>query len=135
MKLPKTAFFTIAFLALFLSSAVFAQGQGQSQDQDRSRDQVDRDQQVDRDRDYVQDRDRDQDRLRDPDPDQDRDRDRDHDNYGEAIYGYQLMSEEERNQYRTRIMAAENDAQRNEIREQHRNEMRVRATEQGIDLD
>jgi hypothetical protein len=43
------------------------------------------------------------------------------------IYGYDLMSEEERNAYRERIQNAENQKEREQIEAQHRHEMQIRA--------
>jgi hypothetical protein len=85
----------------------------------------------------AQDQDRDQLRTRDPDrlqtPDQDRlraqnqIRDRD-------IYGYQLMTPQERNEYRNRMRAATTQQERERIRAEHHAQMQGRAQERGITL-
>jgi hypothetical protein len=51
-----------------------------------------------------------------------------------AIYGYSLMSEEERNAYHERIRNAKSPQEREKIEARHRNEMRVRAADQGVKL-
>lgn len=52
----------------------------------------------------------------------------------ERIYGSQLMSEQERTEYRARIRAAKTTEEQNEIRAEHHERMRVRAQEQGLEL-
>lgn len=61
---------------------------------------------------------------------QDRDRIRDQD-----IYGNQLMSAEERAQYRDRLQKAENDREWARIRAEHQQEIQARARAQGVDLE
>lgn len=50
------------------------------------------------------------------------------------IYGGDLMSSEERRQYRDRVNAASSDREWAQMREQHMNEMRARAQAQGSPL-
>lgn len=114
---------------------------------------ADRTQQVDRDRTY--DRDRMQDRARLDIPDQDRDRDRDMDKAMDKdqvrdrdrlhvqdpmsledkdIYGSDLMTGEEMNQYRKQLKNAEAAQAREKIQAQHEKQMQERALKQGKDL-
>lgn len=51
------------------------------------------------------------------------------------IYGYQLMTEQERNEYRDRLAKAETNEERQKITSAHRAEMQTRAAAKGIDLD
>jgi len=50
------------------------------------------------------------------------------------IYGYQLMTPEERAQYRQRIRNAKTEEERTRIRAEHHKEMQERARERGITL-
>jgi hypothetical protein len=79
---------------------------------------------------YAADQDQDRDRLRDQDrlqaPDQTRDQDQ--------IYGSQLMTQEERNVYRNRMRAAKTEPEREQIRNEHHEQMKVRAKEKGVTL-
>ena len=130
----------------------FAKGQGQGQCQDRGahepqdRAQVERGQ-SDMDRDRMRDRDRihdpaqDRDRAQSPAQDRDRVQDRTHapDNAGsgnQGIYGHELMSVEEQNQYREQLRLVESDPQQQQrFQAQHQEKMQVRAREQGVTLD
>lgn len=121
----------------------FAQGQGQGQGQDRDRGahephhraQVERGQ-SDHDRDRMRDRDR----IHDPAQDRDRVQDRTHApdqaSFGDQdIYGHELMSVQERNQYREQLRLVESDPQKKtRFQAQHREEMQVRANAQGVTL-
>lgn len=51
------------------------------------------------------------------------------------IYGYNLMSEEERNAYRERVQNAENRQEREQIEAKHRHEMQIRAENKGVKID
>lgn len=51
------------------------------------------------------------------------------------IFGRQLMTQEERNQYREQLLQAKDDAERQQIRAQHREEMLQRARERNVTLD
>ncbi|HDR9510452.1 hypothetical protein C5615_29730 [Burkholderia cepacia] len=53
---------------------------------------------------------------------------------GGMMYGSQLMTPAERNEYRTRMLAAKSDAEREKIRAQHHAEMQKRAKARGITL-
>jgi hypothetical protein len=79
----------------------------------------------DRDRDVAQDRDRDRDttKLRD------RDRVRDAD-----IYGTELMTAQERDQYRQRLQSANSDQEWARLRAAHEEQMHTRAAQRGVNL-
>ncbi|KXS39388.1 MAG: hypothetical protein AWU55_370 [Halomonadaceae bacterium T82-2] len=105
----------IALLAAALASPVLAQ------DQDRDRDQ-DRIHKTDATQDQDQLRDRDQTRLQDRDPD------------GQSIYGWQIMSREERQQYQQQMHDAQGATERQRLREEHHRLMQERARKQGVTL-
>jgi len=50
------------------------------------------------------------------------------------IYGYQLMTERERSEFRDRIRAANSEQEREQIRSEHRAQMQARARERGVTL-
>jgi hypothetical protein len=50
------------------------------------------------------------------------------------IYGYQLMTPEERNEYRTKMRAAKTAEEREQIRREHHEQMVARAKERGVTL-
>jgi hypothetical protein len=87
------------------------------QDQDRTR-LLDQDQTKDQIQDQTGDRDRD--RIRD--------QDRDH------IYGSQLMTQAERNQYRKQMRSAKTVKEREQIRAEHHKRMQERAKERGMTI-
>ena len=87
-----------------------------------------------RDRDRLHDPETSMDQDRDEDRDRDRDRDQDQDRDQDKIYGSQLMTKQERNEYRKKMREAENSEERAQIRNEHHNQMRERAKEQGITL-
>jgi hypothetical protein len=71
-----------------------------------------------------QDRDQTRDQIQDKTQDQTRDR----------IYGSQLMTQQERNEYRARMRSAQSLQEREQIRAEHHERMRVRAKERGVML-
>jgi len=83
-----------------------------------------------------QDRTRDQDRVQTPDKDQTRDQDRlrTQDKTQDQIYGSQLMTQEERNAYRNQMRNAKTAQEREQIRKEHHEQMKVRAKEKGVTL-
>ena len=83
-----------------------------------------------------QDRTRDQDRVQTPDKDQTRDQDRlqTRDKTQDQIYGSQLMTQEERNAYRNQMRAAKTAQEREQLRKEHHERMKVRAKEKGVTL-
>lgn len=66
--------------------------------------------------------------------DQDRDRDRVHSSTGtkEPIYGRELMTKQERQAYRTRLEGTPSDAERAQIRNEHRTMIQARARDRGV---
>ncbi|WP_305047151.1 hypothetical protein [Geoalkalibacter sp.] len=52
----------------------------------------------------------------------------------EQIYGSQMMSDEERAAYQARMKAAQSEEERERIRAEHHEQMKIRAKEQGISL-
>lgn len=128
---------TAAALALTSMSAVAQgrHGQGGAQPQDRA--PVERGQ-----RDFDRERFRDRDRITNPAQDRDRTRDQDRihapDNAGlgqNGIYGGELMSAQERNQYREQLRLTESDRQaRTKFMAEHNEQMQQRAREKGVDL-
>lgn len=52
----------------------------------------------------------------------------------EHVYGSQMMTEQERNEYRARIQAAETNEEREKIRMEHHEMMKKRAKEQGLSM-
>lgn len=70
--------------------------------------------------------DKDQDRTRDQGRLQTQDKDQ--------IYGSQLMTQQERNEYRARMRAAKTAEEREQIRKEHHERMKVRAKEKGVTL-
>mgnify|MGYP001819315719 FL=1 len=128
-----TALFAAALILTPLTSVAQGQGKGAgAQPQDRA--QVERGQ-----RDLDRDRLRDRDRLTTPERDRDRIQDRTHvpdfAKLGDQdIYGGELMTAEERNQYRQQLQAASSSDERAQIEARHRQEVQLRAREQGVDV-
>ncbi|KWF80877.1 hypothetical protein WL93_01530 [Burkholderia diffusa] len=54
--------------------------------------------------------------------------------WGGMMYGSQLMTPAERNEYHARMLAAKSDAEREKIRAEHHAEMQKRAKARGIKL-
>lgn len=75
---------------------------------------------------FAEDQQRDQ--LRDQDRLQTQDQLRD------QIYGSQLMTDQERNEFRARMRAAKTAEERERIRNEHHERMKIRAQEQGVTL-
>lgn len=126
-------FATTLFLAPIGGLAQGAKHGADKQPQDRA--QIERGQ-----RDFDRDRLRTQDRINDPALDRDRIQDRinapDNAKQNEnGIYGYNLMSEQERNAYMERIRNAENQQERDRIEAQHRHEMQIRAKAKGVQIE
>jgi len=125
-----------AVLALTSLSSYAGQGQGQGGGGGGGADHA---QQVDRDRAYDRDRAGDRTRTEVPEHKQDRDQDRTklHDpakmENGD-IYGNELMTAQEREQYRKGLGASGDQQARNEYQMQHEQQMQQRALQQGQDL-
>ncbi len=52
----------------------------------------------------------------------------------EPIYGSQMMTEQERMEYRNQMMNAKSDQEREQIRMEHHTQMQARAKERGVTL-
>jgi hypothetical protein len=52
----------------------------------------------------------------------------------EPIYGYRMMSDAERNDYRKRMREARSEQERQAVRDEHRKAMEARATERGVTM-
>jgi len=127
----------IAIAALALTPALaYSKGGPGKGGQPKDRAQVERGQR-DMDRDRLHDRDR----ISNPQHDRQRDQDRTHapDNakFGDhEIYGGQMMSEQERNQYREQLrLIGDDEKKRTQFMAQHREEMQKRAKTKGVKLD
>ena len=68
------------------------------------------------------------------DKDQDRQPTRDQVREKDQIYGSQLMTRQERQAYRTRMRAAKTVQEREQIRQEHHEQMKARAKEKGMTL-
>lgn len=131
---------TIAKVSLVTLTMIAVPAMAQQRDRGASQDRAttsaaDRARQADQDR--ISDRDRAADRARDRDLDQDRDRDtlRSQDRLRDAdSYGAELMTPEEREQYRQRLQAAQTEQQWAQVRAQHERQMQARAEQRGVDL-
>ena len=97
--------------------------QGRAQDRGRA-DQ--KDQMQDRDKAGQKDQMQDQDRAKTKDQAQTRDQD---------IYGYQLMSEQECNEYREQLKLAKTNEERLQFTAEHREKMQARAKTNGVNLE
>lgn len=127
----------IAIAALAMTPALaYAKGGPGQGGQPKDRAQVERGQR-DMDRDRLHDRDR----ITNPQHDRQRDQDRihapDQAKFGDhEIYGGQMMTEQERNQYREQLRLIGDDEQkRTQFMAQHREEMQKRAKAKGVKLD
>jgi len=78
--------------------------------------------------------DKDQDRDRDQIRDQDKTRMMDQDKDKEMIYGWQLMSVEERAQHRAKMLSLKTQEERQAYLEEHHRQMEIRAREKGVTL-
>jgi hypothetical protein len=77
---------------------------------------------------YAEDQARDRDKLQTQDQTRDQLQDQD------RIYGSQLMTEQERMEYRNRMRAAKTAQEREQIRKEHHERMKVRAKEKGVTI-
>jgi hypothetical protein len=106
-------------IAAFAGTLIFTAGVALAADQDQDRTRL---QDQDQTKDQIQDQTKD--RIQDRTQDQDRDR----------IYGSQLMTQQERNEYRNRMRSAKTAEERQQIREEHHERMKVRAKERGVTI-
>ena len=91
---------------------------------------------ADQDRTRLLDQDQTKDQIKDQTKDQDRDRtqDRIQDRTQDKVFGSQLMTKQERNEYRSKMRAAKTAQEREQIRAEHHERMQVRAKERGVTL-
>lgn len=52
----------------------------------------------------------------------------------EPIYGSQLMTQQERQEHQAKMRAAQSEEEREQIREEHHEQMKIRAEEKGVDF-
>ena len=52
----------------------------------------------------------------------------------EMIYGSQMMTEQERNEYRARMQAAKSNEEREQLRLEHHERIKVRARDRGLSM-
>ncbi|MDX1348008.1 MAG: hypothetical protein R3189_07145 [Thiomicrorhabdus chilensis] len=52
----------------------------------------------------------------------------------EPVYGSQLMTQQERQEHQAKMRAAQSEEEREQIREEHHEQMQIRAEEKGVDL-
>jgi len=76
----------------------------------------------------------DQDQTRTQDKDQTKTQTQDRTKTQDQIYGSQMMTEQERNQYRSKMQSAKTEQQRDQIRSEHHEQMKIRAKERGVTL-
>lgn len=129
MRLNPIVVTLVASALIAAPAAAIAQGNGtrDGATDSQKRAQVERSQRdLDRDRLRSQDRDRTQDRIHAPD---------DAKQAQARMYGYGLMTDEEREAYNARLMKAKNAEEREQIKAQHRKEIQERARERNVDLD
>lgn len=131
----KTGFVLIIAAALLAASVT-----GLAEKGPQNRPQARPDRPAQQDRTYDQDRQQDRDRVdeKDQQKDQDRDQAKTKDQIQQKdrdIYGYQLMTEQERNEYRERVKTAETNQQREQILAEHREKMQARAKTNGVNLE
>ena len=94
-------------------------------------------------KDFDRDRLRDRDRITQPARDRDRIKDQDRTHAPDkakqgdkAIYGSELMSVEERNQYREQLRLTDSDPQaQTKFKAQHQEKMQARAKQMGVEID
>lgn len=91
---------------------------------------------ADQDRTRLQDQDQTKDQIKDQTKDQDRDRtqNRIQDRTQDKVFGSQLMTKQERNEYRSKMRAAKTAQEREQIRAEHHERMQVRAKERDVTL-
>jgi len=127
----------LAVTALVLTPLV-GLAKGPKHEQAGARAQVERSQH-DFDRDRIRARDRDEQGVNQRDRTRDKDRTKAPETAKQAekkIYGQEMMSEQERNQYRHQLrLIGEDPEKRTEFMAQHREKMQKRAEVQGVDLD
>lgn len=123
--MKKVVFFILTLVGLSLTFSSY------SADSDQQRDRL-MDRLQDRDDDYEPDRDQDRDReqLQEQDKDGDKDKLRDR----TQVYGWQLMTAEERIQHRNKMRNMTSPQEREQYLKQHHKRMQERAEEAGVSL-
>ena len=135
MKLKPIVVTLFASALVATPLAAVAQGNGNKGATDsQKRAQVERSQR-DVDRDRLQTRDRTGVATHDRERIQDRTHAPDDAKQQEHMYGYDLMTEEERVAYRERLMKAKNAEEMEQIKAQHREEIQVRARNRKVEID
>jgi hypothetical protein len=133
-----------AAMLVFASGTLVAQGQrggqqqgGQQGGQQQGAQQQQQQRQAERamSQDRVMDQERLQTRERDRTQDREQAQDRTHAAAGpaEGIYGGNLMTVQERNQYRSQLGGLQTEQERNEFKARHSEQMQLRSKERGID--
>ena len=140
MKLKMAIGALISSVLLLSSASSFAQqGPPGHRPAPQDRAQVERGQQADRARDFDRDRLQDRDRLDEPSQDRDRDQDRTHvpdfaKLSDQDIYGSEVMSVQERNEYRKQLQNAGSAGERLQIEARHKEMVDAKAKNQGVKL-
>lgn len=130
----------ISSVLILTSASSFAQqGQPGHRPEPQDRALAERGQQGDRDRDFDRDRLQDRDRVDVPSHDRDRDQDRTHTPdfaklSDQDIYGSEVMSVQERNEYRYQLQNAGSVGERQQIEAKHREMVLAKAKSQGVNL-
>lgn len=127
--MKKAIFLILVLVGLSLSFIGYSADSDQLQDRQMDRLQ-DRDQ--DRDDDYEQDHDRDRDRLQEQDKEGDKDQLREQERT--QVYGWQLMTAEERIQHRNEMRKMKSQQEREQYLMEHHKRMQERAEEMGVSL-
>lgn len=128
-----------ATMLVFGSATALAQGQrgGQQGGQQSGQQEMQQQRQRQAERAMSQDRTMDQERMQSRDRTQDREQTqtREHASSGpgEGIYGGNLMTVQERNQYREQLAGLKTDQERTEFKARHHEQMQQRAKERGIE--
>lgn len=104
------------------------QQRGSAQQQKQGQPQAAQQRQGDRTMDQSRDRDRSMDRERTHQPSADEAK-------GRSIYGGNLMTREEQNQYREQLRAMSTDQQRNEFLARHREQMELRSRQRNVPIE
>ncbi|MCW8955929.1 MAG: hypothetical protein OQL09_03530 [Gammaproteobacteria bacterium] len=125
--MKKLMFFILMLAGLSLSSIGYAADPDSQQDRLMDRLQ-------DRDDDYEQDRDRDRDRDQFMEQDDDGDKNQLRDQERTQVYGWQLMTPEERIQHRNKMRSMKTQQEREQYLMEHHKRMQERAEEQGVSL-
>ena len=132
-----TVLATLAATTLAFAPTAIAQGQqgGQQGAQQGSQQQQQRQAERAMSQDRVMDQERMQTRERDRTQDQEQTQAREHASAGtgEGIYGGNLMTVQERNQYREQLGGLKTDQERTKFKAQHQEQMQLRAKERGVE--